>query len=128
MAFSKGRNIAVWVVSALLGLLFVAAGAGKFFDPQAKVMFVKWGWPDWLRIAVGVVELSGGALLLVPRAVPTAAALLAATMAGAAFTHLRAPGEALSALGPLLVIGGLAFVGWSRWRERSPSAGLAGTP
>lgn len=30
--------------------------------------FAHWGWPDWMRIVVGAVEVISAVLLLIPRA------------------------------------------------------------
>jgi uncharacterized membrane protein YphA (DoxX/SURF4 family) len=119
---SKARTVAVLVVSVLLAVLYLLTGLGKFLDPQTVARFAHWGWPDWLRVAVGCVELGCGVLLLWPRAAPFAAVPLAVTMAGAIATHAKTAGERPMALVPLAFLAGLAFVGWSRLQQRRQAA------
>ena len=82
------RNVAGWCLSGALSVVFLAAGASKFRSPQWGVRFNAWGYPDWFRIAVGMLEIGCSMLLLVPRARRWAALVLAILMLGAAGTHL----------------------------------------
>src|SRR5262249_35612323 len=51
--------------------------------------FSRWGYPDGFYLAVGVAELAGAALLVVPKLAVAGALLLSVVMVGAAGTHLR---------------------------------------
>lgn len=82
------RNVAGWCLSGVLSVVFLAAGATKFRAPQWETRFSGWGYPDWFRIAVGMLEIVCSMLLLVPRARRWAALVLTTLMLGAAGTHL----------------------------------------
>jgi putative oxidoreductase len=81
------KNIAIWVLTVLLALLFVAAGAGKF-TADATANFQKFGYSDAFRVFIGVAEIAGGVGLLVPRLAAWAAGGLVIIMAGAVYTHI----------------------------------------
>src|SRR5947209_2582481 len=100
MAEKKKGSVAVVVVTLLLGALFVYAGLANFlFEDNARRQFDAWGYPDWIREVVGVLEIAGGLLLLLPRTTWIGALLLLiVTVAGMA-TLLRFGG--LSGVGLL---------------------------
>lgn len=83
-----------WVFAWLLGLYFadmyVRNGWAKF-DPNGfwTPAFIRWGYPVWLRWSVGVVEVLGGALLVVPWLASYGALAVAAVMLGALVTRLH---------------------------------------
>jgi uncharacterized membrane protein YphA (DoxX/SURF4 family) len=110
----KVKRILLWLVSALLALLFAFAGGFKLANPaQAGEQFVKFGYPGWFATLIGVIELVGGLLLLVPRVAAYAAGAIAVVMAGAVFTHLRA-GEVPQSLFPLGLLILAVLVGLAR--------------
>ena len=62
----------------------------KFINAEAAgKQFAQFGYPDWFRILIAVVEIGGGLTLLIPRMACYAVAALGVVMAGAVFTHLR---------------------------------------
>lgn len=85
------------VLSGILLVAFLAGGSIKFLGGEAvTTQFQAWGYPAWFAYVVGVTELAGALSMLAgDRRVGGApvrfwgAALLAATMGGAAATHLR---------------------------------------
>ncbi len=85
---NKIRRIAVWVVSVLLTVVFLIAGAMKLLG-KAAGMFEHWGYPAWFSYAVGAVEVVSAALLLIPKPASLGGAALVVVMAGAIFTHIR---------------------------------------
>jgi putative oxidoreductase len=112
------KNIVVWVVSVLLALMFLMAGGGKLMNPSgAGQMFTQYGYPAWFAVVIGVVEVVGAVLLLVPRTALYAAGALAVTMAGAVFTHLKTPGEVPRAVVPFVLLALLVLGGLARWRK-----------
>jgi len=118
---TKGRSIAVWVISVLLAAMYLFAGATKLAGMQMHVeAFAKWGYPDWFRLVVGATEVVGGALLLVPGAAFYAAVVLAVEMIGAVLTHLTHQ-EAPNAVVPLVLFVLLAFVAASRRETAVPA-------
>jgi uncharacterized membrane protein YphA (DoxX/SURF4 family) len=52
--------------------------------------FAPWGFPNWFRVFVGVIEVASGLLLLVPRTAVYAAIALAVIRLGAMGTHIIA--------------------------------------
>jgi uncharacterized membrane protein YphA (DoxX/SURF4 family) len=85
----KGKQIGAWVLSALLALMFLFAGGFKLSGAQVAVdNFSKWGYPDWFRVVTGIIEVTAGVLVLVPRRSFLGALLILPTMVGAVLTHL----------------------------------------
>jgi uncharacterized membrane protein YphA (DoxX/SURF4 family) len=109
----KVKATALWVATGLLGCLFVFSGSGKFMMPEAAEHFARWGYPDWFRVLIGMAEIGGGLLLLVPRTAFYGAAALGVIMVGAAFTHLG-HGEVPRAVVPLVLLCLLVTVGYLR--------------
>ena len=78
------RDPAATRVAILTGVIFVPAGLVKFaFHHWELHAFQAFGlpWPSALEIFAGVLEVAGGALLVMRRIVVPVALLLAATMA-----------------------------------------------
>ena len=109
----KARKIALWALTGLLAFLFAFAGSMKFVGPGAAKQFAEFGYPDWFRVVIGVVEAGGALALLAPRTAFYGAGALAVVMAGAVFTLLRA-GEVPQAVVPLVLFGLLALVSYAR--------------
>ncbi|MEW9871728.1 DoxX family protein [Arthrobacter sp. HS15c] len=93
-------NITLWIIAALLGLLFLAAGTMKITQPKAKLAAGGQGWvegfSDGAVKGIGGLELLAALGLILPGLlniatflVPLAAAGLFLLMAGAAVTHAR---------------------------------------
>ena len=118
-ARSKGKNIALWVLSSLLAALFLMAGGSKLAGVEMHIQnFARWGWPDWMRIAIGAIEVTAAVLLLIPRIAFFGACTLMVVMMGAIHTHLfRATGEASMVVPPLVLLGLAAVVAWARRPE-----------
>jgi uncharacterized membrane protein YphA (DoxX/SURF4 family) len=85
---STAKMIALWTVTGLLGGMFILAGSLKFVDAGMAEQFTRWGYPDWFHVFTGLIELTCGLLLLVPRTAFYAACGLAGVMIGATYTHL----------------------------------------
>ena len=84
----KGLKTVLWVLSILLGAMFVFSGGMKLLKAdEAKPMFVHYGYAAWFATFIGVCEALGGLGLLLPRLAALAAAGLAIIMAGAVYTH-----------------------------------------
>jgi uncharacterized membrane protein YphA (DoxX/SURF4 family) len=107
------KTVALWSLSTLLALLFLAVGAWKFLDPSVAGQFAAWGYPDWLRTLIGIVEIGGGIILLFPSVAWEGAAILAVVMTGAVFTLVRS-GEATQAVVPAVLLGLVILVGFLR--------------
>lgn len=110
---SRGTTIAAWVLSVLLGLLFLFAGSQKLLGAAEPAQhFAQWGYASWFRILIGLIEVGGGLTLLVPRVAFYAAGALGVVMVGAIYTLLMnaAPGVPI----PIVCLILLAFIAYAR--------------
>ena len=78
-----------WILSIVLAIVFLATGIAKLtgastFYIQAATMR---GFPSWIRVVVGLVEIGGAIALLIPRAAVFGAVTLAILMFPAAATQ-----------------------------------------
>jgi putative oxidoreductase len=110
----KTRRIFARLLSILLALAFLLAGLPKLFAVSAWIeKFARWGYPRWLLLLIGLVEVAGAILILIPRDAVYGVWLLIAVMLGATYTHV-ANGEGLAVLRPLIFIFFLFLLGWLR--------------
>jgi uncharacterized membrane protein YphA (DoxX/SURF4 family) len=73
----------------LLVLIFAPQGWSKFFDDSGwATAFRHWGYPDWFRVTVGVMELTAVVLLLLGRSAAFGALLIIVVMLGGMATHV----------------------------------------
>jgi uncharacterized membrane protein YphA (DoxX/SURF4 family) len=87
---SKGMFWTGWVISILPCLLLIMSAAMKFIQPPGFDEGLKhMGWDARLMTYLGVVELTGTLLYLIPRTSVLGAILLTAYMGGAIATHVR---------------------------------------
>lgn len=117
-------NVALWILQALMALLFLVAGSAKVFQPIDKLA-QRYGWmgkvpPPFIRF-IGVCELAGALGLIAPEAASilpkltlAAAGGLSALMACAVIFHVtrREIPEGARALVILLV---MLFITIGRW-------------
>jgi putative oxidoreductase len=115
---SKGKKIALWIVSILLAAIFASAGLAKLLiiPDKVKPIFVQYGYAPWFATVIGICEVLGAIGLLVPRVAAFAAAGLSIIMIGAFFTQATHH-ELLQAMGPLVVLALLITVGYARLKE-----------
>jgi uncharacterized membrane protein YphA (DoxX/SURF4 family) len=87
----KGRIVkatVIWLVTVFLALVCLRSGLTKLPGDSYWIRdFHRWNYPDWLRIAVAIVELAACLLLLIRRVASVGAALFIAVMLGAIYTH-----------------------------------------
>ena len=113
-------SILLWTVSLLTALFFAATGLGKLFGAASMVHnFEVYGYPQWLRIAVGYVEVFGAIGLLAPSFASVAAASLGAVLLGAGYTHLRLGHDdrELAVVALFMLLG--VIIGIARWERRA---------
>lgn len=113
----KWIRIAGWSVVGLTSLFFVQSGIQKLAGAEQMVdMFFKLGYPDWSRVVVGLVEIAGAILLVLPRLTLYAAAALGTLMIGAVASEMLA-GQGYGALiaGQWLIL--LALIAGLRLRS-----------
>lgn len=78
-----------WIVRGLIALAFALASLGKLTaNPGVLEMFARFGFPDGFHWFIGILELAGAVLLLIPKTRRIAIMMLAAIVIGAAGTHL----------------------------------------
>ena len=116
----KKTNVLLWVIQALLALLFLFAGGTKFVLPTEQL--TQGGWSLGFIRFIGVCEIVGAIGLIVPSVTrirpsltPLAAAGLVIIMIGATVVTLRTPQPA-GAVIPGIVGLLAAFVAYGRWR------------
>ena len=116
----------LWIVQALLALLFLFAGGTKLVLPPDVLAAMgspnQIPLPGWFVRFVGVVEVLGapglvlpGLLRVKPGLTPLAAAGLVVVMIGATALTMAADGAAAGVV-PLVVGLLAAFVAYGRWR------------
>ncbi len=109
--------IALWAVTVLLAVFFTMMGLPKLLGLGGWAgRFANWGYPSSFVILVGVAELAGAVMVLIPRLATLGGALLAVMMLGAAATHLL-HGETARVLVPLVLFAVLTVVAWARRSE-----------
>jgi putative oxidoreductase len=105
---SRARAVAGSLARSLpavaIGILFIFIGYGKFANRGVWVtIFEQIGLGQWFRIFTGVVQVTGG-VLMIPRRTRTAGAvLLGCTMFGAAVVDVVVIGSPV-AIVPLLLL------------------------
>ena len=83
------KIVGTWLPAILLILVFVPQGLAKFSDTSGwATAFRQWGYPDWFRMLIGVIELSAALLLLLGRTAAFGAIIIIVVMLGAWATHL----------------------------------------
>lgn len=83
------KEIAAWLLALWLCFIFFRAGIAKFDDASGwSRAFRGWGFSVWFRVLIGVLEVIGALLLLVPRTVVYGTITIGVIMIGAAITQL----------------------------------------
>src|SRR4029079_18510540 len=83
------RVIGMWIPAILLVLIFAKQGWSKFDDASGWARaFRHWGYPDWFRITIGVMESSAVVLLILGRTAAFGAILIIIVMLGGMATHI----------------------------------------
>ncbi len=94
---NSAKNIILFVVSLLFGLMFINAGLNKFFNymPAPKdmpenvmAMFGAMMQIKWLMPLIGVAEIAGGILIIIPRYRALGAIIIFPVMTGILLTSL----------------------------------------
>lgn len=122
------KNKILMVLSVLFGLMFINAGLNKFFnympvpeDLPERLMEVMGALMEigWLLPLVGVIEILGGLLFLIPKFRALGAVMLFPIMIGILLTHIL---DAPSGLPMALVL--FAILLWVLYENRAKYAGL----
>ena len=82
------KEIAAWLLALWLCFIFFRAGIAKFDDASGwSRAFRGWGFSVWFRVVIGVLEVIGALLLLLPRTVVYGTITIGVVMIGAAVTQ-----------------------------------------
>lgn len=113
----KTRNadtVVIWLLSVLLAAVFATTGISKLIgvEPLTLQAAAMNGFPNWIRMVVGVVEVAGALALLIPAVASFAAAMLALLMIPATITQWISgqPGVFV----PIVLLVLLLIVAWRR--------------
>jgi uncharacterized membrane protein YphA (DoxX/SURF4 family) len=123
---NEGRSLKTWMACAVLSTMFVLAALPKLLgiDMMAEA-FERWSYPTEFMYVVGLIELAGAFLILIPGAARFGFFVLIFVMCGAIVTHLMS-GEIAMIPVPLLLLIALAVVATRDRREqRLPPQELA---
>ncbi len=119
MLWKKVWRVVVVLMSLYLAYMYIKAGAAKL-DPEGfwAAPFKRWGYPEWLRVGVGVLEILGGVMILTPWTATYGASLLIAVMVGAWVTRFN-DGWITDVLWISIFILALLAIGyeWRGWRK-----------
>lgn len=106
------RGVAQSIPAAVVGLLFIFIGYTKFnSDPRSEwvKIFEQIGIGQWFRIFTGVMQITGGVLMMPRKSRTIGAVMLGATMIGAAAVDVLVLGSPL-VIAPLLLLFVIATV------------------
>ena len=107
--------LTTWLPRIAIAVAFTAVGSSKFRDPMWARLFGQIGLGQWLRYLTGVMQITGGILVLIPRTALIGIGLIVSTMIGAVvawLTVLHAPANALI---PGAILAALIAVGSSEY-------------
>jgi hypothetical protein len=75
------KAVGPWIPALLLVPIFIPSAWDKFSDAGGWThAFRVWGYPDWFRVLIGVIELSAVALLVLGRTAALGAILIIVVM------------------------------------------------
>lgn len=119
---SRGLNIALWVLQALMAALFFWHGQFSVFPPADMVAMINANIGEGLRVFIGVAEILAAAGLILPsltRILPfltvLAAVGLMIVMSSASVFHLYR-GETSSAIAAFVILVLVTVVAYARWK------------
>lgn len=107
------KNKILFVLCLLFGLMFINAGLNKFFNymPPPKEMpaemmsaMTAFMQIKWLMPLVGIIEIIGGILIIIPKYRALAALMLLPIMVGILLTNITVAPDGLPIVLVLLVI------------------------
>jgi uncharacterized membrane protein YphA (DoxX/SURF4 family) len=118
-------NLALWIIAIVLAVAFAGSGLMKLVVPKDKLVTAGQGWAqDYSQTnirLIGLVEVLGAVLLVLPAAlhiapilVPLAAVGLALVMVGAIVVHARRK-EPMNIAVNVVLIALAVFVAWGRF-------------
>jgi uncharacterized membrane protein YphA (DoxX/SURF4 family) len=117
-------HVGLWSITLFEVFELGQAGLRKFTSMDVWWgLFENWGFPFWFLVVVGVAELGGAVLLLVPRLAAYAAAGLIVVMAGSLATELFKE-KLFGPWFPLMHIVLLSVIAMARYRMAQATSAL----
>ena len=114
---TRGKTVILWAATSILAIFFILMGLPKVLGQTGWASrFGAWGYPDWFLSVVGLGEIAGGILLMIPSFARLGAAVLATIMVGAAGTHAWY-GELPRIILPMVLLVLVTLVGRARQRR-----------
>lgn len=107
------KAVGPWIPALLLVPIFIPSAWDKFSDAGGWAhAFRVWGYPDWFRVLIGVIELSAVTLLVLGRTAALGAILIIVVMLGAMGTHIAVgdPGGVTHEVVPLTLASIVLFL------------------
>ena len=87
----KTKNILLWVVAGLAGLLFIGSGITKIIGIDMQVKNIQsWGYPVCYLLPIGLINTVIGLMILIPQLRKWGAYAVYPWFVVAAYTHLQA--------------------------------------
>lgn len=115
MPSEKTKRIIYWILTGLVGFIFLGSAAGKFSaNEEALKMASGFGLDAKTYTLLGVVELLCAVLFIIPRTGIVGTLLLAAYMGGAIASHLE---HGISIAAPCIVQSIMLMVAFYRFPE-----------
>jgi hypothetical protein len=62
----KKIKIAYWILTILVSLNLLMAGAMYFMNPEVAAGFTHLGFPDYFRLELGAAKMLGAVILIIP--------------------------------------------------------------
>lgn len=83
------RTMLGWALALILAWFFITSGYPKIIGGDAMAnRFVDWGYSKEFSKIIGILEIIGGILVLIPRTAFYSSVLFILIMIGAVYTHL----------------------------------------
>ncbi|NKB33490.1 MAG: DoxX family membrane protein [Pseudomonadales bacterium] len=83
------EKVGKWAIAILLGLSFIAAGWPKIMPSESMIRrFENWGYSAEFTTLIGILELTAGILVLLPKLAAYGSGMIFILMIGAIYTHL----------------------------------------
>jgi len=110
-------GVVIWMIRIGVALAFVVYGTEKLTAAPGSawvVLFDRIGLGQWFRYVTGALQLTGAALLVIPRTTVVGAAALACTMVGAIVVNCFVLHSAVTAIIPGMLLAAIVVVGIPR--------------
>jgi uncharacterized membrane protein YphA (DoxX/SURF4 family) len=117
---TRRKTVILWAATSVLAIFFILAGLPKVLGQTGWVArFGAWGYPEWFPTVVGLGEIVGAILLMIPSCAAIGALVLSTIMVGAVGTHVW-HGELPRIVIPIVLLVAVTSVGWVRFQSAGP--------